>query len=254
VTEDPPPFDADPPVVHREAAYDELAVENRVLIVEDDRTVADVVERYLEHEGFAVDRAMDGQSAVELALAAPPDLMILDLMLPGLDGLEVFRLVRESAPVPVIMLTARGAEADRVAGLELGADDYVSKPFSPRELIARVNSVLRRSRGGPPAFHQGSKMLRAGAIEVDVAAREARVDGRLASLTVREFDLLTFLMTNPRIVFRREELLDRVWGYTFGDLSTVTVHVRRLREKVEPDPAAPLHIKTVWGVGYRFEP
>jgi DNA-binding response OmpR family regulator len=229
-------------------------VGTRVLVVEDDATVADVVCRYLEREGFAVERAADGVAAVELALAAPPDLMVLDLMLPGLDGLEVFRRVRAAAPIPVIMLTARGDESDRVAGLDLGADDYVAKPFSPRELVSRVKSVLRRSQGAPAPAGSTPATLSAGDIEVDVGARDVRVGGAPAALTVREFDLLVFLMAHPRTVFRREELLERVWGYTFGDVSTVTVHVRRLREKVEQDPATPSHIRTVWGVGYRFEP
>jgi DNA-binding response OmpR family regulator len=229
-------------------------IRNRVLVVEDDATVADVLRRYLERDGFEVERASDGRAAVEMAVASPPDLMVLDLMLPGLDGLEVFRTVRAKAPVPVIMLTARGDESDRVAGLELGADDYVAKPFSPRELIARVKSVLRRAQGAPSGVEALPARLSAGSIEVDVSAREVEVGGQPAALTVREFDLLVFLMAHPRRVFRREELLDRVWGYTFGDLSTVTVHVRRLREKVERDPSMPQHIKTVWGVGYRFEP
>jgi DNA-binding response OmpR family regulator len=213
-----------------------------------------VVGRYLEREGFAVDSAADGVSAVQIALASPPDLMVLDLMLPGLDGLEVFRRVRAVAPIPVIMLTARGDEGDRVAGLDIGADDYMSKPFSPRELIARVKSVLRRANGGSTNADTVPPRLTAGDIEVDVPAREVSVEGRSVSLTVREFDLLAFLMRHARTVFRREELLQRVWGYTFGDMSTVTVHVRRLREKVERDPSRPEHIQTVWGVGYRFQP
>jgi DNA-binding response OmpR family regulator len=181
--------------------------------------------------------------------------MILDLMLPGLDGLEVFRRVRSFAPVPVIMLTARGDEHDRVIGLELGADDYVGKPFSPRELTARVKSVLRRAEGGVLVQAAiGAKVLSASGVEVDVGSREVRVNDQLAPLTAREFDLLVFLMQHPHQVFRREELLEHVWGYTFGDTSTVTVHVRRLREKIEANPSSPRRIQTVWGVGYRFEP
>jgi DNA-binding response OmpR family regulator len=185
-----------------------------------------------------------------------PDLVILDWMLPGLSGIEICRRLRarpDLAPLPVLMLTAKGDDVDKIVGLELGADDYVAKPFSPRELMARVKAVLRRARaplvptGAPP-------VLRAGAIEVDVAAHEVRVDGEPAVLTAREFELLAFLMRNPRRVFRREELLEHVWGYTFGDTSTVTVHVRRLREKIERKPSEPAHIATVWGVGYRFEP
>jgi len=224
----------------------------RVLIIEDDPNVAEVVTRYLEREGYVVEAADDGLQGLERALSDPPDLVVLDLMLPALSGLEVCRRLRSKAPVPVIMLTARGEEVDRIAGLELGADDYVAKPFSPRELTARVKAVLRRAAGGLVPEEAG--VLRAGDLEVDPVAHEARLHGELVSLTAREFDLLAHLMRNPRRAFRREELLADVWGFTYGDTSTVTVHVRRLREKVEADPSAPRHISTVWGVGYRFEP
>jgi DNA-binding response OmpR family regulator len=226
---------------------------SRILLVEDDPTISEVVRRYLEREGFHVETVADGRAALSLALTTLPDLVVLDLMLPGLDGLEVFRTLRSRAPIPVIMLTARGEESDRVAGLELGADDYVAKPFSPRELTARVKSVLRRATA-PPHDNSSADVLRSGDIVVDVPARQARVRGEPVVLTAREFDLLSFLLRHPRHVFRREELLDRVWGYTFGDTSTVTVHVRRLREKIEVDPSVPTRIQTVWGVGYRFEP
>jgi DNA-binding response OmpR family regulator len=227
----------------------------RILVVEDDPTVSEVVTRYLDREGYEVETVADGNVAVDRARGRPPDLMILDLMLPGLDGLEVFRRLRSFAPIPVIMLTARGDEADRVTGLELGADDYVGKPFSPRELTARVKTVLRRAEGHAGDAHpEGSRLLCAGDLAVDVPAREVRLGQDLLPLTVREFDLLVFFMMHPRQVFRREDLLERVWGYTFGDTSTVTVHVRRLREKVEADPSSPKRIQTVWGVGYRFEP
>jgi DNA-binding response OmpR family regulator len=226
----------------------------RILVVEDDPTVAEVVARYLERDGFDVEAVEDGISALDKVAADPPDLMILDLMLPGLDGLEVFRRVRSFAPVPVIMLTARGDEHDRVMGLELGADDYVGKPFSPRELTARVKSVLRRAEGGSSVSAGAGQMLAASGLEIDLSSRDVRVAGQPVSLTVREFDLLVFLMQHPHQVFRREELLEHVWGYTFGDTSTVTVHVRRLREKIEADPSSPTRIQTVWGVGYRFQP
>jgi len=224
---------------------------SRVLVVDDDPTVAEVVARYLEREGHAVETVADGRSAIESAAARLPDIVVLDLMLPGLDGLEVCRRLRGLAPIPVIMLTARGEESDRVLGLELGADDYVTKPFSPRELTARVRSVLRRTDGSTPrpADHG---VLRAGRLDVDLLARTASVGGEPIALTQREFDLLAFLMRHPRRAFRREELLAEVWGYTYGDTSTVTVHVRRLREKIEDDPAQPLLVQTVWGVGYRF--
>jgi DNA-binding response OmpR family regulator len=232
---------------------DAPAVVARVLIVEDDPNVAEVVSRYLAREGYDVDAVADGAEGLRRALADPPDLVVLDLMLPSLSGLDVCRRLRAAAPVPVIMLTARGEEADRIAGLELGADDYLSKPFSPRELTARVKAVLRRAASPLPATAQ-PRELRAGDLEVDLVAHEVRRDGELVALTAKEFDLLAHLMRNPRRAFRREELLEDVWGFSYGDTSTVTVHVRRLREKIEDDPSAPRHVTTVWGVGYRFEP
>jgi DNA-binding response OmpR family regulator len=225
------------------------------MVVEDDPTVADVVTRYLHREGFEVEAIGDGPTAVLRADAAPPDLMVLDLMLPGMSGLDVFRQIRAHAPVPVIMLTARGDEVDRVAGLELGADDYVAKPFSPRELTARVKTVLRRAAGAPDRVDDREMgLLHAGDLDLDTSGREVRLAGEPVALTAREFDLIAFFARHPQRAFRREELLEMVWGYSFGDTSTVTVHVRRLREKIERDPAEPTHIKTVWGVGYKFEP
>ncbi|MFG2583269.1 response regulator transcription factor [Streptomyces malaysiensis] len=231
----------------------------RVLVVDDDPTVAEVVAGYLGRAGFAVDRAGDGPGALASAAARRPDLVVLDLMLPGMDGLEVCRALRDKGPVPVIMLTARGDEEDRILGLEIGADDYVTKPFSPRELVLRVESVLRRGRTGPrapgssgPGQGPGEVTHRAG-IALDPLARRATRDGRELALTVREFDLLAFLLRHPGVAFTREELMREVWGWDFGDLSTVTVHVRRLRGKVEDDPGAPLLIQTVWGIGYRFD-
>ena len=226
----------------------------RILVVDDDATLAEVVERYLVREGFEVEIVGDGRVALDRALANLPDLVVLDLMLPGIDGLEVCRRLRALAPVPVIMLTARGDEADRVVGLELGADDYVAKPFSPKELVARVKAVLRRATGPLAASLPGSQLqLDDVDLRVDVAAREARLDGEVVPLTARELELLVFLMRHPRRAFQREELLQEVWGTRYGDTSTVTVHVRRLREKIEPDPSSPSRIATVWGVGYRWE-
>jgi DNA-binding response OmpR family regulator len=195
----------------------------------------------------------DGQEALRLIAMHPPDLVVLDLMLPGIDGLEVCRRLRERWPIPVVMLTALGDESDRLAGFEIGADDYVTKPFSPRELAMRVRSVLRRARGGlPDKPDQG--VITDRELSLDLAAHEVRSGGKLVQLTSREFDLLLFLMRNPRQAFTREQLLSEVWGWTFGDTSTVTVHVRRLREKLESDPTVPRRIITVWGVGYRYEP
>ncbi|MEU4337899.1 response regulator transcription factor [Micromonospora lupini] len=224
----------------------------RVLVVDDDRTVSDVVCRYLEHAGYEVSHVGDGLAALEAVQDRPPHLVVLDLMLPGLDGLQVCRRLRERPDgVPIIMLTARGDEADRVLGLQLGADDYLGKPFSPRELVLRVGSVLRRA--GEPAAPAAELLTDAG-LEVATGPRIARLHGRELALTLREFDLLAHLMRHPTRAFKRTELLERVWGWNFGDQSTVTVHVRRLREKIEDDPAEPRRIVTVWGVGYRYEP
>ncbi len=227
----------------------------RILVVEDDLTVAEVVVDYLRHAGLEPRHALDGQTALEMATAWRPDLVVLDLMLPGISGLEVCRRLREGqdahVPLPVIMLTALGEESDRVAGLESGADDYVTKPFSPRELTLRVQAVLRRARAVGTAATPPS--VRSGRLEVDVAARRASSDGRELDLTVREFDLLTFLVTHPGRAFTRAELLEQVWGWSFGDPSTITVYVRRLRDKVEQEPASPTQLQTVWGVGYRWE-
>ena len=226
--------------------------EQRVLLAEDDATVSEVVRRYLELAGLTVEVVADGSTALARALADPPDLIVLDLMLPGMPGLEVCRRLRAVSAVPIVMLTALGEEADRVLGLELGADDYVTKPFSPRELTLRVLSVLRRSREPVPR-PDGTAPLTDGGLAVDVAARVATLDGAELALTVREFDLLAFLLAHPRQAFTRGELLEQVWGWTFGDQSTVTVHVRRLREKLTAGGAG-ARVATVWGVGYRYDP
>jgi DNA-binding response OmpR family regulator len=229
-----------------------------VLVVDDDPTVSDVVRRYLERAGYAVSLAGDGHGALASYRSARPDLVVLDLMLPGLDGLEVCRQMRAGgSSVPIIMLTALGEESDRVLGLQLGADDYVTKPFSPRELVLRVQSVLRRAAGPEPdpnSKPDQDPVRRDGDLMIDTARRVATRGGVELALTVREFDLLAYLIMHPGKAFKRAELLEAVWGWTFGDQSTVTVHVRRLREKIETDPANPTRIVTVWGVGYRFEP
>ena len=219
----------------------------RVLVVDDDLTVSDVVRRYLERAGHQVALAATGEDALEQVAEQPPDLVVLDLMLPGIDGLEVCGRLRGA--IPVVMLTALGEEEDRIAGLSLGADDYVTKPFSPRERALRVDSVLRRARAAPPT----ADVLADGDLLVEPAARRAALGGAELSLTTREFDLLAFLMARPGEAFSREQLLHQVWGWDFGDRSTVTVHVRRLREKIERTPAKPARISTVWGVGYRYD-
>lgn len=224
-----------------------------ILLVDDDQNVIDVVERYLHREGFDVISETSGPSALDLARSSKPDLVVLDLMLPGMDGLELCRTLRDTSSVPIVMLTAKGDEQDRVLGLELGADDYVSKPFSPRELMLRIDAILRRARGEYRADQQDG-VVTLGRVSLDLKARTASVEGGAVALTPLEFDLLAQLVRNAGRVFTRDELLQSVWGFTFGDTSTVTVHIRRLREKIESDPSSPKHLVTVWGVGYRFDP
>ena len=222
-----------------------------VLVVDDEPIVRDVVVRYLERDGFRTLTASDGEAARSLIEEREPSLVVLDVMLPGADGLSLCRWIRGRSSLPVILLTARGEEADRIVGLELGADDYVTKPFSPRELAARVRTVLRRSNGNAPP----RETISFGEIELDGGSREARRAGSSIQLTAKEFELLWFLASHPRHVFSRDQLMSRVWGYEAAvDTGTVTVHVRRLREKIEADPSRPVHLHTVWGVGYRLDP
>jgi DNA-binding response OmpR family regulator len=222
-----------------------------VLVVDDEPIVREVVVRYLKREGYRTLEAGDGDRARELVERFSPNLVVLDLMLPGTDGLTLCRWIRERSDLPVIMLTARGEEADRIVGLELGADDYVTKPFSPRELATRVRAVLRRSLSAPSR----TEHLSFGELEIDVPTREVHKAGTALRLTAKEFDLLWFLASHPRKVFSRDQLMDRVWGYEAAfDTGTVTVHVRRLRQKIEEDPSRPQFLETVWGVGYRFVP
>jgi len=222
-----------------------------VLVVDGEPIVREVVVLYLEREGYATLEADDGDRARALLEREALDLVVLDVMLPGTDGLDLCRWIRSRSELPVIMLTARGEEADRIVGLELGADDYVTKPFSPRELAARVRTVLRRARVGALA----SERIAFGDVELDAQTRDVRKGGAEVRLTAKEFDLLWFLASHPRRVFGRDQLMSRVWGYEAAlDTGTVTVHVRRLREKIEDDPSAPRHLQTVWGVGYRVVP
>lgn len=230
--------------------------QSRVLVVDDDDTVREVLRRYLTRDGHEVIEAADGITGLNLVRSQQPDLLVLDLMLPGMDGLDVCREIRRTSTMPVIMLTALGEESDRVVGLEFGADDYVVKPFSPRELALRVGRVLDRSRRPAGAGAVASTLVVSadGELSADPVSRTAHCRGNELTLTSREFDLLHFLLQHPGQVFSRAEMMERVWGWSFGDQSTVTVHVRRLREKVEPDPAHPSRIVTVWGVGYRLDP
>ncbi len=222
-----------------------------VLVVDDEPTIAEVVSRYLERAGYATRVAGDGNEALRLAGEERPDLVVLDIMLPGTDGLQVMRRLRERDRISVILLTAKGEQTDRVVGLRLGADDYVVKPFSPAELVARVEAVLRRV---DPAPAHDERLVFDG-LEIEPAARRVTIDGDEAELTVREYDLLLFLARHPGQVFSRDQLMEHVWDYSFyTDTSTVTVHMRRLRSKVEEAPSEPRRLQTVWGVGYRFQP
>ncbi|GAB3717261.1 response regulator transcription factor [Amycolatopsis oliviviridis] len=229
-----------------------MTEQGRVLVVDDDETVRDVVRRYLEVAGFEVDVAGDGTEGLRLFSETGPDLVVLDVMMPGLNGLEVCRRLRQVSQVPVVMLTALGEEENRIAGLQLGADDYVTKPFSPKELALRVASVLRRAR--MPRPEPAARRITDGDLSLQMTARQATLGGAELPLTSREFDLLAFFLTHPGVAFSRADLLEKVWGWDFGDQSTVTVHVRRLREKIERNPAKPVRVATVWGVGYRYDP
>jgi len=223
----------------------------RVLVVDDEPHIVELVRYNLSQEGYEVFVAGDGETALAKARTERPDLIVLDLMLPGLDGLEVFRRMRAAADVPVIMLTARGQETDRIVGLDLGADDYVAKPFSPREVVSRVRAVLRRTT----VVEERPATIEAGEIRVDLERREVLKAGALVKLTRKEFDLLAYMASQPGVTFSRTRLLEDVWDFAWdGDSATVTVHMRRLREKIEDVPSAPVHLVTVWGVGYRFDP
>ncbi len=226
---------------------------SKILVVDDEPSIGEIVSLYLEQSGYSVTVVRDGQAALDAIAREQPDLVVLDLMLPKVDGLEITRRLRSSGNTPIIMLTARKEETDRIVGLEMGADDYVVKPFSPRELVSRVKAVLRRVQSTPSDSRP--QVITFGDVSVDPNTRQVLVQGSEVALTVKEFDLLWTLATHPRQVFNRDQLLDRVWGVTeYVDPSTVTVHVRRLREKIESDPSEPRHIQTIWGVGYRFDP
>ena len=220
-------------------------------MIDDEPRVREVVVAYLEREGFKVFEAADAETAQRYLQGPAPDLVILDIMFPGASGLDLLHEIRRSSDMPVILLTARAEEADRVLGLELGADDYVVKPFSPRELVARVRTVLRRVNPALP-----TSVLDFGDLSIDIGARQVVVEGTEVELTAREFDLLAYMASNPRQVFSRAQLLEQVWDSSpeWQDPATVTVHIRRVRHKIEADPTEPRWLQTAWGVGYRFQP
>jgi len=224
-----------------------------VLVVDDEPIVRDVVVRYLERDGYRTLEAASGDEARQLLEKEEAALVVLDVMLPGMDGLQLCRWIRARSDLPIVMLTARGEESDRIVGLELGADDYLTKPFSPRELAVRVRNLLRRTTS--PGDGAGAQKIEFGDVEIDPAAREVRKGGEPLKLTLKEFDLLLFFASHPRRVFSRDQLMDRVWGYRSAlDTGTITVHIRRLRTKIEDDPSQPRHLETVFGAGYRFTP
>jgi DNA-binding response OmpR family regulator len=227
---------------------------HKILVVDDEPHIVELVRYNLAQEGFEVRVAYDGHEALRLARADPPDLIILDLMLPYVDGLEICRTLRRESAVPILVLTAKDGEMDRVIGLESGADDYVTKPFSPRELVARVRAILRRARPDP-ALGQVSPPLVAGDLVLDPNTREVTLRGRPVELTTKEFELLRLMMAHPNRVFSRDALLEHIWGYDyFGSSRTVDMHISRLRDKIEDDPTSPTYIVTVRGVGYKFKP
>jgi two-component system, OmpR family, response regulator VicR len=242
------------PKLGEDADLSKGAGELTVLVVDDEPNIVEVVSAYLKRELYNVVTASDGEAALRMITDASPDLIVLDVMLPKVDGLEVLRRVRATSSVPVIMLTARGEETDKLVGLGIGADDYLTKPFSPRELIARIKAVLRRTATAAPPEPGADSVLRFPGLKINPRTRVVETDSGTVDLTAKEFDLLHFLASHPSEVFTRTQLLDQVWDYSYyGDTSTVTVHVRRLREKIEPDPMRPKFIKTVWGVGYKFD-
>ena len=226
--------------------------EQKILVVEDEPSIGEVVSLYLKRAGYGVTLAGDGQAALETFKQTPHDLVVVDVMLPKMDGYELTRRLRVWGDVPIIILTARKEEADRIAGLDMGADDYVVKPFSPQELVSRVKAVLRRTHGTVQESYE--ETLDFNGMLIDPSTRLVTSDGKEKSLTAKEFDLLWLLARHPRQVFTRDQLLERVWDTEYVDPSTVTVHIRRLREKIESDPSKPRHVMTVWGVGYKFEP
>jgi DNA-binding response OmpR family regulator len=230
---------------------DMMMKEISILVVDDEETIREVVTRYLEKEGYRVLEAADGYEALDAIKRVPPDLIVLDLMLPGIDGLSLTKLIRQKQSVPIIMLTAKGEATDRIRGLDLGADDYITKPFSPQEVVSRVRAVLRRVQGeSSPTALQAVDFKR---FFIDPSARIVEIEGENIQLTAKEFDLLWYFAQHPQRVFSRTQLLADIWGdELYTDPSTVTVHIRRLREKIEVDPSKPDLICTVWGVGYKF--
>lgn len=225
----------------------------KILIVEDEKEIAFLVRDYLKASNYTVILAHDGEEAVDLFNKENPDLVVLDIMLPKLDGFEVCRQIRGKSPVPILMLSAKKEDTDKILGLGLGADDYVTKPFSPRELLARVQSQLRRYKELSTSQNSNSALV-VGDLEIDQSAYTVKVRGEYVPFSVKEFEILYYLATNMNQALSREKIFDHIWGFNeYGDINTVTVHVRKIREKIEEDPSNPKHIETVWGIGYKFK-
>jgi DNA-binding response OmpR family regulator len=241
-------------VVNFTDASEDERLRRRVMIVEDDEHVREMVTQYLELEGYEVIQAASGFEGLKLASQHPADMVILDLTLPGIDGFEVARRLRAASAVPILILTGHTEEADKLAGFGVGADDYITKPFLPRELVLRVQAMMRRMAATSVPAMMLDDALRVGHLAIHPHSREVLRDGHPVGLTAKEFDLLYFLASHPRQIFTRQQLLEQVWNYDFGDENTVTVHMSRLRTKVESEPSKPYHLRTVWHVGYKFEP
>jgi DNA-binding response OmpR family regulator len=229
-------------------------VNETILVADDDANITDVCRRYLEREGYLVITAKDGVETIALWQSQSPSLIVLDLMMPGKSGWEVCNEIRQTEDIPIVMLTARGEEQDRLMGLTMGADDYLTKPFSPRELVLRVQAILRRMRyihSSPTTASENT--IKYEGLTIDVGKRTVEINGHEIELTVTEFEMLYLLASHPGQVFSRTQILSKIWDFSYeGDTTTVTVHIRRLREKVEPTPSEPKYIKTVWGIGYKF--
>ena len=229
-------------------------MDKRILVVDDEKLIVKGIRFSLEQDGYQVDCAYDGEEALEKVEQNEYDIVLLDLMLPKMDGMEVCRRIREISNVPVIMLTAKGDDMDKILGFENGADDYITKPFNILEVKARMKAILRRNQGNTPKKDEGTDVVSVAGLKMDFEGRSVTVDGKEMNLTVKEFDLLELLIRNAKKVYSRESLLNLVWGYEYpGDVRTVDVHVRRLREKIEPNPSEPKYVHTKWGVGYYFQ-
>lgn len=235
-----------------------FTLDNKILIIDDEKEICELIRDYLKREGFDVYIALDGEEGLEVYKKISPSLVVLDIMMPKLDGMEICKIIRNESNIPIIMLSARKEEVDKILGLGFGADDYITKPFSPRELVARIKAQIRRFTKLSTSYIDENKInksiLKFGNLEIDSKGYNVYKNMKKIELATKEFEILNYLAQNPNIVFSREKIFNKIWGYNdFGDINTVTVHVRKIREKIEENPSNPRFIKTVWGVGYKFE-